>query len=116
MGTVSKPSSYAVDAGSNVTINHLNYTRSFMAPDKNTGFALPTTENNEYSEVVDAEAEAEAAASAVAVAAISSDETAGNHSDANAIIGGGPHANRFSSFTNSSGEGMETTVAQIFKI
>ena len=66
--------------------------------------------------VIDLEAEAEAAASAVAVAAISSDETAGNHSDANAIIGGGPHANRFSSFTNSSGEGMETTVAQIFKI
>ena len=104
MATVSKPSSYAVDVDSNATINHLNYTRSFMSPDKNTGFALPTTEKNEYSQVVDAEAEAEAAASAVAVAAISSDESAGNHSDANAMIGGGPHLSRFSSFTNSSGE------------
>ena len=85
MATVSKPSSYAVDVDSNATINHLNYTRSFMSPDKNTGFALPTTEKNEYSQVVDAEAEAEAAASAVAVAAISNEDVIQSHS----VLGSG---------------------------
>lgn len=100
MGT---PLSYAVGMDTNITTNHSNHTRSFIAADKNSIFTSATTENKVYIQVVDAEAEAEAAASAVAVAAIGSDEMAGSHSDADTVVGES-HATRFAYFTASSGE------------
>eukprot|EP00250_Pteridium_aquilinum_P021606 c25173_g1_i1 orf=1121-8023(-) len=85
----------------------LSHARNYFGQDKNGAFLSSTintrAEDDVHGQLVDPEAEAEAAASAVAVAAISNDEAVGNHSNADAALGGGAPVGTFSSFSKSSG-------------